>query len=52
MRSITGASASGTTSQPSRQPVMLKYLEKLLTLMMFSPSSPGMASAVWPKRSS
>ena len=29
---------SGTTSQPRRQPVMLKYLEKLLITMMSSPS--------------
>ena len=35
-RSITGTSASGTTSQPRRQPVMLKYLEKLLMLMTWS----------------
>ena len=31
--SNTGTSVSGTTSQPSRQPVMLKYFEKLLTVM-------------------
>ncbi len=47
-RSTTGTSASGTTIQPRRQPVMLKYLLKLLMLMMFS----SMASAVWPKASS
>ncbi len=47
-RSITGTSASGTTIQPRRQPVMLKYLLKLLMLMMSSSS----ASAVWPNCSS
>jgi hypothetical protein len=36
MRSITGANFSGTTNQPKRQPVMLKYLEKLLMLMIWS----------------
>ena len=41
-RSTTGTSASGTTIQPSRQPVMLKYLEKLLMLMTWS----SMASPV------
>ena len=35
---MTGTSFEGTTNQPSRQPVMLKYLEKLLMLMMSSPS--------------
>jgi hypothetical protein len=30
-------SAGGTTSQPSRQPVMLKYFEKLLTVTTSSP---------------
>ena len=35
-RSTTGTSASGTTSQPRRQPVMLKYLLKLLMLMTWS----------------
>jgi hypothetical protein len=29
-------SAGGTTSQPSRQPVMLKYFEKLLTVITLS----------------
>ncbi|EKD96842.1 MAG: hypothetical protein ACD_23C01226G0001 [uncultured bacterium] len=43
-RSITGTRASGTTIQPRRQPVMLKYLLKLLMLMSWSSS----ASAVWP----
>ena len=33
-RSMTGTKVSGTTSQPKRQPVMLKYLEKLLMLMI------------------
>ena len=46
--STTGTMASGTNIQPRRQPVMLKYLLKLLMLMMSSPS----ASAVWPKASS
>ena len=31
-------SAGGTTSQPSRQPVMLKYFEKLLTVTTSSPN--------------
>ena len=35
-RSTTGTSGSGTTSQPRRQPVMLKYLLKLLMLMTWS----------------
>ncbi len=35
-RSTTGTMASGTTIQPKRQPVMLKYLLKLLMLMMSS----------------
>ncbi|MCY1512322.1 hypothetical protein D9M68_467790 [compost metagenome] len=47
-RSTTGTSTSGTTSQPRRQPVMLKYLLKLLMLMTLS----SMASAVCPKASS
>ena len=47
-RSTTGTSASGTTIQPRRQPVMLKYLEKLLMLMTWSSS----ARPVWPKVSS
>jgi hypothetical protein len=37
--STAGTSASGTTSQPRRQPVMLKYLEKLLTVMTSSPKA-------------
>ena len=41
-RSITGTNRSGTTIQPKRQPVMLKYLEKLLMLMIWS----SMANAV------
>ncbi len=36
--SIARTMSGGTTSQPSRQPVMLKYLEKLLMTMMSSPS--------------
>lgn len=47
-RSTTGTMASGTTIQPRRQPVMLKYLLKLLMLTMSSP----IASAVCPKASS
>ena len=47
-RSTTGTMASGTTIQPRRQPVMLKYLLKLLMLITSSPS----ASAVWPKAAS
>ena len=47
-RSSAGTSTSGTTSLPRRLPVMLKYLEKLLTLTTWS----SMASAVWPKVSS
>jgi hypothetical protein len=47
-RSTTGTSVSGTTIQPSRQPVMLKYLEKLLMLMIWS----SIASALCPKVSS
>ena len=46
---VTGATGvSGSTSQPRRQPVMLKYFEKLL---IETTSSPCM-SALWPKRSS
>jgi hypothetical protein len=30
-------SAGGTTGQPSRQPVMLKYFEKLFTVTTSSP---------------
>ena len=48
MRSTTGTMASGTTIQPRRQPVILKYLLKLLMEMMSS----LMASALWPKASS
>ncbi|MOA32983.1 hypothetical protein D3C78_1542410 [compost metagenome] len=47
-RSMAGTSASGTTIQPRRQPVMLKYLLKLLMLIRSSPS----ASAVWEKAGS
>ena len=35
-RSIGRTNSSGTTSQPIRQPVKLKYLEKLLTTMAAS----------------
>jgi hypothetical protein len=35
-RSMGRMSASGTTSQPMRQPVMLKYFEKLLTTIASS----------------
>ena len=45
-------SRGGITSQPRRQPVMLKYLLKLLTLMTSSPSPSGKPSALWPKASS
>ncbi|MCY1364762.1 hypothetical protein D9M69_515820 [compost metagenome] len=47
-RSTTGTSAGGSTSQPRRQPVMLKYLEKLLMLMTSSPRPSGRPSALWP----
>ena len=47
-RSIGATSASGSTSQPRRQPVMLKYLLKLLTETMCSPSF----KALSPKASS
>ena len=36
--SIVATIAGGTTSQPSRQPVMLKYFEKLFTVTTSSPS--------------
>ncbi len=36
----------GTTSQPSRQPVMWKYFEKLLTTTTSSPSSSAVRG--WP----
>ena len=42
------ATSSGATIQPRRQPVMLKYFEKLLMLITWSSS----ASPVWPKVSS
>ena len=46
--STAPTSAGGTTSQPRRQPVMLKYFEKLLTVITSSPSderrAPGFAS--------
>jgi hypothetical protein len=37
--SKAGTSVSGTTSQPRRQPVMLKVFEKLLQTITSSPSS-------------
>ena len=41
---VTATNGSGTTIQPRRQPVMLKYLLKLLMLM----TSSAMDSALWP----
>jgi len=46
--SIGATSSSGTTAHPSRQPVMLKYFEKLLTEITSSPH----CSALWPNDSS
>ncbi len=34
---MAGTKDGGTTNQPSRQPVMLKYFEKLLTEITSSP---------------
>ena len=38
-RSIGRTSSVGTTSQPTRQPVIEKYFEKLLTTMAWSETS-------------
>jgi hypothetical protein len=38
-RSIGRTSSCGTTSQPTRQPVIEKYFEKLLTTMASSDTS-------------
>ena len=37
--SIAGNKVGGTTNQPKRQPVMLKYFEKLLITITSSPNA-------------
>ena len=46
-RSTGSTKASGKTSQPRRQPVMLKYFEKLLTETMCSPSCSALRPKIW-----
>ena len=40
-RSTRSTRSSGRTSQPSRQPVIDQYLEKLLTTIGAGPAGPG-----------
>ena len=44
-RSIGRTSSGGTTSQPTRQPVIEKYFEKLLTTIACSETSTAEAAS-------